>query len=1008
MCFPASVPDWNNLEVLHRNTLPPRAHFYLYADETKALTFDRSQSQYKSLNGLWKFRWDSSPFEAPDWETVDPAIWNDIKVPGMWQLQGYGKPQYTNVNYPFPVDPPNVPFLNETGSYWREFQVPEDWKSQQVRIRFEGVDSAFHLWINNCPVGYSQGSRNPSEFDITPFLIDNINTISVRVYKYCDGTYLESQDQWWLSGIFRDVYLVPFLSSSITNYKVVTEVDDTYENAILKTEVKVQGPKGELNVKLLAPDGEVIKEKDGNSGDAISIPIKPHLWSAEDPYLYKLIISFGKRVISQRVGFRRIERKGSNFLVNGRPIIFYGVNRHEHHPLFGRAVPYDAMRSDLVLMKQHNINSIRTSHQPNDPRFYDVCDELGFYVIAEADLETHGFDPPEREKIHDPTLTGLDLQEIVFKAAAKWTTDNPEWRDAYVDRIEQLVERYKNHSSVIFWSLGNEAFYGRNFAQMYQWVKAADPTRLVHYEGDRDGVSTDLYSVMYPTIEEMLKSISEKPDRPLILCEYGHAMGNSPGGLKEYIAAFREEGLLQGGFIWEWCNHGLLTEKDGTSFYAYGGDFGDYPNDGDFVMDGLVFSDHSPTPALSDYKEAIAPVTVVIDDNQICIRNHYDFVDLDHLSCHWSILQDGLSSDLVEIDLPSIPAGRTCAVDAPFKPKDVTREEWLNLEFRLKNDTSWASKGHIVTSAQVQISATDRPQLLTTPISVGLACKERQNRLIISSDDLGTELSFDMVRGNLTWKTDSGRILQKGPELSIYRAVTQNDMGFGGDAQYWDKFYLNMIETHVRKVNWKRDGDTIIITAHVRIAPPILEWAIDATLTYTIYSSGIDIRAAGTFSGNYPKSLPRLGLTMSLVDSFDSCTWFGRGPGESYRDKKEGNKMGHYSSAVADLFTNYEYPQENGNRTDTRWVILKSEAAGLSVKATMTSPFNFTARHYPNQALDEAKHPHELHPVKETILHLDYDQNGLGSGSCGPGPREPYKLMSGQFDFTTSLRLTKE
>ncbi|KAH6661704.1 glycosyl hydrolases family 2, TIM barrel domain-containing protein [Halenospora varia] len=665
------------------------------------------------------------------------------------------------------------------------------------------------------------------------------------------------------------------------------------------------------------------------------------------------------------------------------------------------------MRADLVLMKQHNINSIRTSHQPNDPHFYDVCDELGLYVIAEADLECHGFDPPERAKIHDSTLEGLDLQAVVFKAAATWTTDNPEWRDAYVDRAIQLVERYKNHTSIILWSLGNEAFYGCNFVEMYEWVKAADPTRLVHYEGDREGVSTDLYSVMYPSIEEMLQFIAERPDRPLILCEYAHAMGNGPGGMKEYINAFREEDLLQGGFIWEWCNHGLLTEKDRNSFYAYGGDFGDEPNDADFVMDGLVFSDHSPTPALSDYKEVIAPVTVSVVEGRINIRNHYDFVDLSHLSCHWSILQDDVSSTPVEIDLPLIPAGQTRVVDVPLESVNASNERWLNLDFRFKSDTAWARKGHRVTLTQIHLSKPDKMPVVTQPRSVGLTCKEIQTQLmIIGSDELDTEFSFDMVRGDLTWKTHGRTIIRKGPELSIYRAVTQNDIGFGGDAKDWDKFYLKMLQTHVRSVTWQRQEDAIIIIAGVRIAPPILEWAVEASLTYTIHSFGIDIRATGAFSGNHPKTLPRLGLTMSIADSFDSCTWFGRGPGESYKDKKEGNKIGRYTSPVTHLFTNYEYPQENGNRMDTRWVKLQSEVAGV-LEATMGSPFNFTVRHYPVRALDEAKHPYELHPIQDTILHLDYDHNGLGSGSCGPGPRPEYRLIAGSFDFTTSLRLTK-
>ncbi|KIM93160.1 hypothetical protein OIDMADRAFT_138408 [Oidiodendron maius Zn] len=1015
MSFPAIQPDWNNLRVLHRNTLPPRSHFHLYTDEQKALTFDRTQSEYKSLNGQWKFRYDLSPYEAPSWNDVDPSSWADIRVPGMWQLQGYGKPHYTNVDYPFPVDPPNVPSMNETGSYWRQFDVPSKWQGQQIRIRFEGVDSSFHLWINGENVGYSQGSRNPSEFDITPFVnvgVDAVNTIAVRVYKFCDGSYIEDQDQWWLSGIFRDVYLVPFLQNSIVDYSVVTELDDTYQSANLKVTVEIQGQHGCLHVKLLGQKGEYIKEGEGNSTDIISLPVKPHLWSAEEPYLYNLVIWFGKRVISQHVGFRRTEQRGSNFLVNGEPIILYGVNRHEHHHLYGRAVPYESMRADLILMKQHNINAIRTSHQPNDPRFYDVCDELGFYIIAEADLECHGFDPPERAKLAEEgtSLTGLKLQEVVFKRAAKWTTDNPEWRDAYLDRAIQLVQRFKNHPSIIFWSLGNEAFYGQNFAAMYHWIKKADPTRLVHYEGDREGVTTDMYSVMYPEIEDMLKWISEKPDRPLILCEYGHAMGNGPGGIKEYVAAFREKDLLQGGFIWEWCNHGLLTEMGGTSFYAYGGDFGDQPNDADFVMDGLVFSDHSPTPGLTDYKKAIEPVTVDYVDGQINIRNHHAFLSLDHLACYWSVTEEdgNASASPVEIALPSIPAGESRSLGIQFSRRYSSNEAWLKVEFRLKHDTAWASKGYEVAWADIRLSTNDKRRLPAQPQAVGLRMKEQQGRLIIVHPETNAEFSFDLARGKLSWASARGTVWEKGPELAVYRALTQNDRGFGGDAQIWNRYRIHMMQTHVRKVNWEAHEGAVVVIVEIRLAPPVLEWSVNATMTYTIYGTGMEIHTKGSFSGNHPETVPRIGLTTYLADGFESCTWFGRGPGESYKDKKESSKFGLYTSSVDNLFTDYEYPQENGSRADTRWVELQSKAIGVSLRATMESPFHFTARHYDTEALDQAKHPHDLHKLKQTVLHLDYDNHGIGTGSCGPCPRPEYRLYAREFEFRTSLNIAED
>lgn len=529
MSFPKAIPDWNNLKVIHKNTLPPRAHFYSYVSEELALTFNRDKSEYISLNGTWKFRHDPSPFEAPEWTAADPLSWDDIKVPGMWQLQGYSHPTYTNVNYPFHVNPPQVPLLNETGSYWRQFITPSRCEGQQIRLRFEGVDSAFHLWVNGEEVGYSQGSRNPSEFDITTLLkpAGSMNTIAVRVYEFCDGSYIERQDQWLLSGIFRDVGLLAFPLNSLVDFNAVPTLSEDLSTGQLVTDVKIQGEDGDVQARLYRPDGTLLKELIFSSKESGRIDVSADdlkLWSAEDPVLYTLTLSFNGRTITQRVGFRRIEQKGANFLVNGKPIILYGMNRHEHHHLHGRAVPYENMRADLILMKKHNINALRCCHQPNDPRLYEVCDELGLYVMAEADLEAHGFDPVERSNIPNQHLmTEHEIQETSYKMATKWTSDNLEWKDAYLDRAVELVQRFKNFPCIIMWSLGNEAFYGQNHASMYKWIKEADPTRLVHYEGDREALSADLYSTMYWSIDDLKRHIKEKPDRPLIQCEYAHA-----------------------------------------------------------------------------------------------------------------------------------------------------------------------------------------------------------------------------------------------------------------------------------------------------------------------------------------------------------------------------------------------------------------------------------------------------------------------------------------------------
>ncbi|KAJ5794333.1 Glycoside hydrolase family 2 N-terminal [Penicillium paradoxum] len=1030
MFFPKDIPDWNNLRVIHRGTLPPRAHFYSYASEKQALTFDRDQSEYISLNGTWKFHHDASPFEAPDWSSADIFSWNDIKVPGMWQLQGYSHPTYTNVNYPFHVNPPQVPLLNETGSYWRQFVTPSKWDGLQIRIRFEGVDSAFHLWVNGEKVGYSQGSRNPSEFDITPLIkpAGSVNTIAVRVYEFCDGSYIERQDQWLLSGIFRDVGLLAFPKDSVIDFNASATLSNNLSTGQLLTDVKTQGQDGEVQAKLYRPDGTLLKDLMFNSTVIGSIDVSGDelkLWSAEDPILYTLTITFNGRTIPQRIGFRHIELKDSNFLVNGQPIILYGMNRHEHHHLHGRAVPYENMRADLILMKKHNINALRCCHQPNDPRLYEVCDELGLYVMAEADLETHGFDPVERSNIANQHLmTEYEIQETSYKMAAKWTSDNLEWKDAYIDRAVELVQRLKNFSCIIMWSLGNEAFYGQNHASMYRWIKEADPTRLVHYEGDREAISADIYSTMYWDIDGLKRHISENPDRPLIQCEYGHAMGNGPGGLIEYIQAYRTENHLQGGFIWEWCNHGLLKRDGDILYYAYGGDFGDEPNDADFILDGMVFSDHTPTPGLIEYKKAIEPVTLSLKGHRLEIVNHYDFSTLDHLYVSWHIVRESGKSAATPWQLPQIMPGESKMLDLPDGVKFDSEPSWLTINFELKAATAWAPQGHEIAWAQISLFEQKKliilPELI--PTHSRLSVQEGPGRLYINSNNFSSHFTYDLIRGNLAWSTDAGKIFHSGPQLGIYRALTQNDLGAAGPCVEWDRFRVKSSRMLVESANWHANDDgSISVITNVRVAPTVLEWALESTLTYTITDSSVRLHVKGDFTGTHPKYIPRIGLTLRLPRQYDAATWFGRGPGESYRDTKSAARFGTYTASLeSGLQTPYEWPQENGNRIDTRWLRIHSSPPEISyaasggalaplpqIEALMDTPFSFSLRKYATAELDRAKHPHELSELEgETELNLDYAHHGIGTASCGPGPFEGHRLETGPFEFTTMFCLT--
>lgn len=641
--------DYTNQAVFRRNTLPPRS----YHIPEDALV----------LNGQWDFHYASAPLKAPAPTATEKEGWTTIQVPGHWQLQGHGKPHYTNVQYPIPICPPYVPTENPTGTYRRTFHVPMSWDPQdQLRLRFDGVDSAYHVWVNGALVGYAQGSRNPSEFDVTSFVDrDRLNQLVVRVYQWSDGSYIEDQDQWWLSGIFRDVHLIPFSSvARINDWFLRTDLDDEYKNATLHVNL-------DTFVSSRATFKVLLKESPQNGGDTISsgqfetyegtnnldVSIKvanPKKWSAEDPYLYTVELSIHQnsrtQTIVQKIGFRKVELKNGLICVNGKPITFNGVNRHDHHPLFGRAVPVDFIRKDLLLMKSHNINALRCSHYPSHPKLFEIADELGLWVIDEADLECHGFyDAIARPQDIPEEMDYEERKKLVFAKAAKYTSDNPSWKSAYLDRMEQMIHRDKNHTSIIIWSLGNEAFYGQNHKAMYEYAKKIDPGRLVHYEGDPQAASADMYSYMYPSIERLVKLVTTegvKPDgsfeKPVVLCEYAHAMGNGPGWLEDYQELFRKYPRLQGGFIWEWANHGLLKEDaDGKSYYAYGGDFGDVPNDGTFVMDGLLSSTHKPTPGLVELKKVIQPVRLSVNGDDLVVSNLFNFTGLDHLVASYKV-----------------------------------------------------------------------------------------------------------------------------------------------------------------------------------------------------------------------------------------------------------------------------------------------------------------------------------------------------------------------------------
>ncbi|KFX99532.1 hypothetical protein O988_03801 [Pseudogymnoascus sp. VKM F-3808] len=1063
------LPDYGNELVFQRNRLPPRA----YHIPTTSLL----------LNGTWDFQYATNPLEAPEpgnpgsrvgsdiastlasttLDTPDnssqdtksslqaPDIeWTKINVPGHWQLQGHGRPQYTNVIYPFPVCPPHVPTENPTGTYRRNFSVPSAWdESSQLRLRFEGVDSSFHVWVNGYPVGYHQGSRNPSEFDVSAFVTrDGVNEITVRVYQWCDGTYIEDQDQWWLSGIYRDVYLLAFPGEArIEDFFVKTILDEQYKDATLEVSLDLAltvDVEVTLTLRDTAQGNQTVKsdtfsvQADKSKIDlSLHIP-EPRKWTAETPTLYGLEIRLRPKdqekalqTISHNIGFRSVELKNGLMCVNGSPILLRGVNRHDHHPHHGRAVPLSFIKKDLLLMKQYNVNALRCSHYPSHPRLYELCDELGLWVMDEADLECHGF--------YDAVARPLDIPEemdygerkkLTFPQAAAFTSDNDVWRDQYVDRMEQVLHRDKNHASVIIWSLGNEAFYGKNHQAMYDYAKRVDPGRLVHYEGDIDAQSTDMFSYMYPSPEKLVQLCKTAGveggtfEKPMILCEYGHAMGNGPGGLEDYQAVFRDNKRLQGGYIWEWANHGLWTGEDSErgGFYAYGGDFGDTPNDDTFVMDGLCFSDHTPTPGLVEFKKVVEPVRASVVDDDLTIENGYDFIDLKHLVAIFKLesfsdrAQIGQSG---ELPLPDVKPGETVTVQLPQDILDYKKTSggWLTVSFRLRGSTSWAEAGHEISWFQHRLTQTEASIVLSQyPASQSSALQLLTSKVEYSIGNSDFNIKFCRARGSVTsWTVGGVSILALDPETRVaitpgfWRAPTDNDRP--KDYPYWLHYGVDTLTSQLRDFTIESvDPSAVQLKIKTYVSPPILGWGFDCTLTYSISSSGsLRIKAHILPCGPSPAYLPRVGLDVRLEKSLKNASWFGLGPGESYIDKRSAQRVGIWNKTTEELHTPYEVPQENGNRIDTRWVKMASHS-GTGIQASRVDEegagmLQWAASQYSPKVLEKARHPRDLvvEDDEAVLWRVDVLGAGVGTGACGPAVAESSMIKCEEVTFEIVL-----
>jgi beta-galactosidase/evolved beta-galactosidase subunit alpha len=1025
--------DWENHQLLHQRRLPARAWFLHHPDAAAARGAHAGESSWSfGLDGLWKFHYDRAPAAAPPdfFESgFDDAGWAAIPVPGCWQMTGYGHPHYTNVQYPFPVDPPRVPSENPTGSYRTGFSLPAEWMQRRAVLRFDGVDSFFRAWVNGKPAGMSKGSRLPAEFDVTGLVHAGANTLAVQVLQWSDGSYIEDQDMWWLSGIFRSVRLISVPWTSVGDLFAVPSFGRTSRDAELSVEVRLENHRdaafdGSLQLELFDQNGSPVFASPiratagggGNSAARISISAavkEPSPWSAETPALYTLVATLADtsgalvESVCTRIGFRTVEITEGAIRVNGKRIMFKGVNRHEHHPDLGRAVPFDDMVRDVQLMKQHNVNAVRTSHYPDDPRFYDLCDEYGLYVIDEADLECHGME---------------------FAGDVSRLSSDPSWEEAYVDRAVRMVERDKNHPCVVLWSLGNESGFGRNHAAMAAAARALDPHRPIHYEGDGDAEVSDVVSQMYTPVDRVIEAgkgravkrngspVAAK-GKPFILCEYGHAMGNGPGGLSDYWQAFYGSPVLQGGFVWEWLDHGIRRRlPDGREYFVYGGDFGDDPHDGNFVIDGLLFPDGTPSPGLLELKKVIEPLVVEARDparGRFSLTNRYDFLGLDHLSLSWDVEADGVITASGKGDIPDVPPGKTAdlALPVPLPPaREDGAEYWLTMRFVLGARTAWAPEGHVVAWAQFRLpAATARSAPARMPPTHEATAKEE---LHIEKHDARLELrgselkaDFDLVSGRLVnWDHRGRRIAHLGPRLTFWRATTDNDRAGWGpsrDAVQWMEMGIHRLQHRIDDVQWEMLGDgTAQVRVHARIAPPVLAFGIEADYLYTISGSGtIRLDVTGKPQGKLPTTLPRIGLQMHLDDTLERIEWFGLGPHESYPDSRTAARVGRFVRQLAEMETPYVFPQENGNRSDVRWVTLTGPAgSGLRVEGNPLP--GFSAHRNTPEEYEAARHTVDLVRRPEIVLIMDHRQNGLGSASCGPGVLPAYVLKPSEFAFS--------
>ena len=1000
---------YENLSVLHENTMPARAYYIPASKRMDNLVEHREESdRMQLLNGTWKFQYFNSIYDIQDSffeKNYDTENFDEIQVPSVWQMAGYDTHQYTNIRYPFPFDPPYVPQDIPCGAYVHNFEYSRDEKASKAFLNFEGVDSCFYVWINGSYIGYSQVSHMTSEFDVTDVLQDGTNTVAVLVMKWCDGSYLEDQDKFRMSGIFRDVYILKRPKQAISDYHIKTRIEDML--AKVEIEMKFYFP---LNVKISIEDrnGAVVALGSiAEEGTAVLEIASPELWNTENPYLYKLILETENEVIVDHIALRKIEIKDQVIYLNGQKIKFRGVNRHDSDPVTGFTISLEQLTTDLTLMKQHNFNAIRSSHYPNAPFFYEMCDKYGFMVIDEADIEAHGPFMIYRKE---------DTDYNRFKRWNEMIADDPAWEEAIVDRVKLMVERDKNRFCIVMWSMGNESAYGCNFEKALEWTKNFDPDRITQYESARyrnydetyDYSNLDVYSRMYPALSEIQEYLDKDGSKPFLLVEYCHSMGNGPGDFEDYFQMIQDNDKMCGGFVWEWCDHAIAhgTAENGKTIYAYGGDHGEEIHDGNFCMDGLVYPDRTVHTGLLEYKNVYRPARVISynkESGELVLHNYMDFDDLkDYVKISYELTQDGLvisKGILPEFSVAPHGEGKTnLKINVPENGKC-----YLKLIYHLKKELPLLDEDHILGFDEIEVSKEDTKCKLAekwipkTVVDSELQVNENDTQIHIKGREFA--YTIDKRTALFTEMKFAGREYLNHPmELNIWRAPTDNDMYIKSE---WKKAHYDKAYTRAYTTEVVQGKHGVKITSHASVVAETVQKILDVTITWKIEAAGkIDADIAVTKDDEFP-DLPRFGVRMFLDKKLSAARYFGMGPQESYCDKHQAASHGLYQANVDDLHEDYIRPQENGSHYDCEYVELNNSRYGIVVSAE--NAFSFNASYYTQEELEEKTHNYELTESDSVVFCVDYALNGIGSNSCGPVVLEQYRFDDVLFRFQFTL-----